>query len=90
MRKVIKKIGICILVIVLLWGLLFLVDFFRLKDSRDLENRPTVVLYSERTAYRQSYHSLGYSVGYYLEDNHTDVYGMEIKVFGKIVYAWVE
>lgn len=66
------------------------IDFSRLKNSQDIRIRPLITIHSHRTDKSVIYCGLGYSIEYYLEENHRDMYGLEIKVFGKMISAWIK
>ena len=90
MKKVAKKIGIGIIVVLTLWIVLFFTDFVRLRESKTITAKPVIIWRSQRSENRQCYDGLGYSVEYYINSYDQSVYGLEIKLFGNIICAWVE
>ena len=90
MKKVAKKIGIGIIVVFTLWIVLFSTDFFRLRESKTIIAKPVIIWRSQRRENRQCYDGLDYSIEYYVNSDNQSVYGLEIKLFGNIIWAWVE
>ena len=90
MKKLAKKIGIGIIVVFTLWIVLFSTDFFRLRESKTIIAKPVIIWRSQRRENRQCYDGLDYSIEYYVNSDNQSVYGLEIKLFGNIIWAWVE
>lgn len=90
MKKVVRKIGISIIMVLTLWIALFSIDFVRLRESRIITEKPVIIWSSQRSENRQCYDGLGYSIEYYINSDNQSVYGLEIKLFGNIIWAWVE
>ena len=90
MKKLAKKIGIGIIVVFTLWIVLFSTDFVRLRESKTIIAKPVIIWRSQRRENRQCYDGLGYSIEYYVNSDNQSVYGLEIKLFGNIIWAWVE
>lgn len=90
MKKTSKKILIFVIVVFLLWMVLFTTDFLRLKDSTEVTAKPLITCSIEQYNDRKVYDSIGYSVAYYINDDTKSTYGLEIRIFGIIIWAWTE
>lgn len=90
MKKKSKKILVFVMVVFLLWMVLFTTDFFRLKDSTDVMAKPLITCNIEQYNDRKVYDSIAYSVTYYLNNDTKSNYGLEIRIFGIIIWAWTE
>lgn len=93
-----NKIIIILISIILIYILYVCTDLIRLNNNKFKEAKPLITL-NEKLLENDNitYQGLGYSVTYYRDiikesDDlvNIKIYGMELKIFNKIIYSYVE
>lgn len=86
-----KLIAVILVTLVLLYAGFVAIDAVRLYSAEPVV-MPLVTLDEELSENRVTFRGLGYSVSYLVEtvEEKTDVYGVEFRLYGLLLWAWVE